>query len=352
MSFIGPIIRLAFLLSFFIGFIYLFISNIKKSRLNAKRRKERQERSMKKMDKSMRKLVEFYTSSSEDMKLDFRKNLKRGERKGLDRYIEDLELNTAKRVDKLNKRTRIGLMKFYKYFMKVQLESNIRVYNMLKESKQKEILESFKWGERVHFKKLLKDIKKKDRIKFSHMDNLLRERFIRNFNKKMDSLKTGFISLNSAIASSELSIGDFNEDTNWYQELVASNDGIQDLIRENDILRDINNDLNQMEFNNFINNSVELNHMLDQQNFQEQLSFCMNESMKTITPIDFGGYVGGVGFNPSDTMAFNSMEQMNQQMQQMQQMQESMNSMSQDMHNMNQMNDMNHMNNNMHNHHF
>lgn len=53
----------------------------------------------------------------------------------------------------------------------------------------------------------------------------------------------------------------------------------------------------------------QMNDMQDQQ-FQEFTNWAMDESMKSVTAFDHGGYVQGAGFNPSDTMA----HQMNQDM--------------------------------------
>lgn len=47
-----------------------------------------------------------------------------------------------------------------------------------------------------------------------------------------------------------------------------------------------------------------------QQMFMQQVdqfnNWAMSESLKSVTPFDHGGYVMGPGFNPSDTMAFES----------------------------------------------
>lgn len=338
---LGVLIRLGVLG----GVIYIIIKSARNSKIKADKKAN-------KLDESVRKLMEFYNQSSDEMKDGFKLNLKRRERRAFNKYLEALESNTAKRIDKLNEKTRVAIQKFYKYFMKVQLESNIRVYNMLKENKQNELLGELKAGEKRLFNRLVKSIEKNNEIKFSQMDKLLGSRFIRNFNDSMAGVKTGFISLNSAIANTEISIDKIDGDTNWYKELIANNDEIQDLIGQNDILMDIAHDLNQVEFNSFINDSMELNNLFHEENLQEQMRICMNESMKAITPMDFGGYMGGVGFNPSETMQFNDMQQMNdltQSMQQMndmnQQMQQSMNDMNQSMQSMDHMN---HMNN--HNH--
>lgn len=49
--------------------------------------------------------------------------------------------------------------------------------------------------------------------------------------------------------------------------------------------------------------------LLHQEQFQEFSRWAMDESLKAVTPFDYGGYVQGPGFNPSDTFAFDNINQ-------------------------------------------
>lgn len=54
---------------------------------------------------------------------------------------------------------------------------------------------------------------------------------------------------------------------------------------------------------------------MQQDQFDQFSQWSMDEAMKAITPFDHGGYVQGNGFNPSDTMAYESaMDSMNHSM--------------------------------------
>ena len=74
---------------------------------------------------------------------------------------------------------------------------------------------------------------------------------------------------------------------------------------------------NKRLFNNYINcDDAQRQNQLMQQMFQQNMinefnQWAMNEGIRSVTPFDFGGYVMGDGFNPSDTAAAD-MERMNQ----------------------------------------
>ncbi|MCY6369515.1 hypothetical protein [Clostridium ganghwense] len=102
------------------------------------------------------------------------------------------------------------------------------------------------------------------------------------------------------------------------------------------------NNNQKSDFQNFIqNNNQQIQHeMVEQFN-----RWATEEAIKSVTPFDMGGYVQGSGFNPSDTMQQEAIDQMNQMQQQMQteQMnQQQQMQMQQDQ--MNQMQMMNQMN--------
>ncbi len=54
---------------------------------------------------------------------------------------------------------------------------------------------------------------------------------------------------------------------------------------------------------------------MQQEQFDQFSQWSMDEAMKAVTPFDHGGYVQGNGFNPSDTIAYESaMDSMNHSM--------------------------------------
>ena len=73
---------------------------------------------------------------------------------------------------------------------------------------------------------------------------------------------------------------------------------------------------NRNTYNHF-NAHEEFNRQMQQQmndEFNRQsMEHAMNESWKSVTPFDHGGYIQGPGFNPSDTAAqqMNDMNNMN-----------------------------------------
>lgn len=74
------------------------------------------------------------------------------------------------------------------------------------------------------------------------------------------------------------------------------------MLENNGIALDL---FNCLELNNF--QTMNVNHLQDMQ----IRDFTISESLKSITPTDFGGHVGGIGFNPSETMHFESVNQHN-----------------------------------------
>ncbi len=64
---------------------------------------------------------------------------------------------------------------------------------------------------------------------------------------------------------------------------------------------------------------------INQEQFHQFTQWAMDEGLKSVTPFDHGGYVQGPGFNPSDTMAHDSM-QMHHQMDHMHSSMDNMNS--------------------------
>jgi len=50
---------------------------------------------------------------------------------------------------------------------------------------------------------------------------------------------------------------------------------------------------------------------INQEQFRQFTQWAMDEGLKSVTPFDHGGYVQGPGFNPSDTMAYESMQMHN-----------------------------------------
>ena len=64
--------------------------------------------------------------------------------------------------------------------------------------------------------------------------------------------------------------------------------------------------------NNITHNNFSLDFMQQEIN-RQHMEWAMEESRKSVTPFDMGGYLRGDGFNPSDTMAADAFrDQMNQ----------------------------------------
>lgn len=110
-------------------------------------------------------------------------------------------------------------------------------------------------------------------------------------------------------------------------------------------------DSEKSAFQRFIENN---NQQIQEEMIRQFNEWAMNEAIKSVTPFDMGGYVQGAGFNPSDTMQQEAIEQMNQMQQQMQtdqmnqqqqmQMQQNQQMQMDQMNQMNQMQMMNQMN--------
>lgn len=73
----------------------------------------------------------------------------------------------------------------------------------------------------------------------------------------------------------------------------------------------LNNDFNFHGIDQFQTSQYHLQQIeqLHQDQFQDFSRWAMDESLKAVTPFDHGGYVQGPGFNPSDTFAYDSMNQ-------------------------------------------
>lgn len=247
------------------------------------------------LEEAIENLIGMFDGLNSDIKEEFFAELGKWKGKGLRKYIDEVIGGKEVRIrDIQRRRINQDIGKMYNWLMKRNLEANFKMFNMLKEEHKEQILSQLSKKEARDFEKVLNEFNIAQGLKLSKMPSYLKMGFAQPFFMGMGVYRDDFSGFARRMSES------FN------------NHSFQ------------HNDMHQQ--------------MMDHQNFmdQENQRQVIDESWKSVTPFDYGGYIQGIGFNPSDTMAFEAMEQMNDMMQQM------------DM--MNQMDHMNQMND-MHNHH-
>lgn len=171
----------------------------------------------------------------------------------------------------------------------IQFEGDLNVYNMLSENHQLKILKKLTSSQRRVFEKALKELKSKGCVSENHMDMVFQSKIIKSLKGSFDSYRKSFSNL------TEIS-SNFND---------VNIDSSRDMFRDVDqgLMTQFNVDM----LNNMLHEQMQLN-----QDFSIQS--CMNDSLRAIMPMDFGGHMGGIGFNPSETMQNEAMNMMNDSM--------------------------------------
>ncbi|SHJ48943.1 hypothetical protein SAMN02745751_02694 [Dethiosulfatibacter aminovorans DSM 17477] len=198
------------------------------------------------------------------------------------------------------------LEQLYLEITTIQLEGDIKFFELLNEETQQKVLkklgskkglfvssvESLKDIGLIKHKLLMKMIKAKVNVKISEALIIYKKEMLK-FSQAMNDLN-----LDSFIDTMD------NTDFDSYSELFN--------------MQMINDMMQQQMTNQMISD------------MNQSMQICMDAALRSITPMDFGGHMGGVGFNPSETMHHDMNQMMN-----------SMNDMGMNnMHNMG-MNDMN-----------
>ena len=124
-----------------------------------------------------------------------------------------------------------------------------------------------------------------------------------HYQPKISKMKKSYNEFNSKVRENLINMSD-NERKEFFSNMPKETKSFFQGI--------LNNDYNFQGIEEFQTSQYHLQQIehMHQDQFQDFSQWAMDESLKAVTPFDYGGYVQGPGFNPSDTFAHDSMNHM------------------------------------------
>lgn len=242
------------------------------------------------LNESVHQLLKMYENMDNILKDNFLKELKKSELTAFLEYSNKVINGTSISFYKSSKNTKVAIQKLHQWIMRTQLEGQIKLLILMEDNKIKEMTEHLDRKQKQQLNEVQTKIKKGEEIHLNEVPKYIQSGLIKELGYITAPVKETLFSINDVFKT--MDFNNLTNHNNLFNEMILNNILIQDISHNDQQMSNIINHMDAQMFNEqFMQNTT-----------MESMNFTMEESLKSVLPFDYGGYLLGEGVNPSDTM--------------------------------------------------